>query len=127
MLRSSRCARALLHGAVGLLAVAMLTASSCNNDDHFDDPPPSGQGSIIIDNNTSDDISVFIDGVSFPEAKDGKNRTYDLDPGVYRVVLDQQGGDHTYRDDIDVIESRNTVLDVAFGDGANYDVIVFFE
>jgi hypothetical protein len=121
--------RWLAHTAALLMILVVGSASDCFDDDDedlFDRRPPAGQGSMIIDNNTTSDIHVFINGESLPDTRDGKARAYDLNPGVYRVVLDQQGGDQTYRDDIDIIEGRNTILDVAFGPGSEYDVIIFF-
>ena len=84
---------------------------------------------MIVDNDTTDDISVFVDGAALPETPEGKYRAYDLDPGVRRVVLDQQGGDHNYRGDIDILEGRLTILEVEFDldDADDYDVFIRFD
>jgi len=108
-------------------AAFLTTASSCDDDDDIDHKPPPGQGSIVIDNNTSDDISVFFDGIEQEETKDGKRKAYDLDPGLYRVALLQQGGDQSFREDVDVLQGELTVLDVAFGFGDEYDVFIYFD
>ena len=83
---------------------------------------------MIVDNDTFNDISVFVDGRRLEEVRDDKKRIYDLDPGVYRVVLEEQGGRRSFRDDIDILDGRNTVLDVhSSGSSSRYDVLVFFD
>jgi hypothetical protein len=118
--------RTLPFLGMALVTVFLTTASSCDDED-FDRVPPEGQGSIIIDNNTSDDVRFFLDGVLIEEIDDDRKKGFDFDPGTYRVVLEQDGGDQNFRDDIDVLEGRLTILDVAFGFGVEYDVLVFFE
>ncbi len=108
------------------VAMAMLVITACDDDDP-DRTPPAGQGSLFVNNQTASDVQVYIDGVRFETVQDYDDKYYDLPPGVYRVILDEQNGDRTYRDDVDVIEGRITVLDVAiepFGD--DFDVEVFF-
>jgi len=114
---------------IGLFCSTALWVTGCDwdDDDVSDHKPPAGQGSIVVDNNTDEDIKVYIDGTRVENAKDFDDRAYDLDPGLYRVVLDEDDGDRTYRDDIDVIEGRLTILDVSadpFDD--DFDVEVFF-
>ena len=115
--------------AVALGCVLMLAVTGCDDDDDFDHSPPAGQGTMIVDNHTDDDISVFINGLAVQETKDDKWRAYDLDPGVYRIVLDQQGGDHSFHGDVDILEGRQTVLEVHFdlNDFNRYDVFIRFE
>jgi len=108
---------------------AVLLVSGCDweDDDVSDHKPPDGQGAIVVDNNTAEDIKVFIDGIRVSDVRDFDDRAYDLDPGIYRVLLDEDDGDRTYRDDIDVIEGRLTIIDVSsepFDD--DFDVRVFF-
>lgn len=111
-------------------AITSLLATGCDweDDDYTDHEPPAGKGSIVVDNNTADDIKVYIEGVRVADVNDFDDRAYDLNPGVYRVVLDQDGGDRTFRDDVDVIEGRLTILDVSIDlfDPDDYDVEVFF-
>jgi hypothetical protein len=96
--------------------------------DDYDHKPPAGKGAMIVDNDTFNDISVFVDGRRLEEVRDDKKRIYDLDPGVYRVVLEEQGGRRSFRDDIDILDGRNTVLDVhSSGSSSRYDVLVFFD
>lgn len=108
------------------LAIGFITG--CDYDDDPDRVPPADQGSLFINNITTADIRVFIDGTEVREVEAYDDRYYDLNPGVYRIVLDEQGGDRTFRDDIDIIEGRITVLDVADEpfDDDEFDVEVFF-
>lgn len=108
--------------------IPLLTACDEDNDRDFD--PASGKGAIVVDNNTGRNIIVFIDGVRQGRVGDFSDRAFELDPGVYRIVLDEDGGDRNYRDDIDVLVNRLTILDVDvdndfFDD--DYDVEVFFD
>ncbi|HMO03396.1 MAG TPA: hypothetical protein PKC67_00495 [Kiritimatiellia bacterium] len=106
--------------------LALLLISGCDDNDPDHKPAP-GKGALFINNTTASDIQVFINSERFETVQDFDDRAYDLPPGVYRLILDEQGGDRTYRDDIDIIEGRLTVLDVAiepFDD--NFDVEVFF-
>jgi len=121
--------RAFLPIVLAALVCTPFLSACDDDDDDFDHPPPPGQGSMIIDNHTDDDISVFINGLEVEETKDDKWRAYDLEPGVYRVVLEQQGGDHSFRGDIDILEGRQTILEVRFGgpEFTRYDVFVRFD
>ena len=88
-----------------------LALTACHDDDDdFDHTPAPGMGAMIVVNDTSDDMSVFIDGAPAAEVREGKDRAYDLPPGVHRVILDQQGGDHNFRGDVDILEGQLTVF-----------------
>lgn len=116
----------LIVGRVLGALVSLFILTGCDDDD-IDREVQPGQGVIFINNNTASDLIVFINGERFQTVQDFSDRSYDLDPGVYRVVLDDADSDRSYRDDVDVIEGRITVLDVAtesFGD--DLDVEVFF-
>ena len=115
----------LLLGRVLGALVGLFGLTGCDDDISRNLQP--GQGAIFIRNNTSSDLIVFIDGVRFQTVQDFSDRAYDLDPGVYRVVLDESGGDRAYRGDVDVIEGRLTVMDVGIEPfDSNFDVEVFF-
>jgi hypothetical protein len=43
-------------------------------------------------------------------ARDGHVTTYDLDPGLYRVLLEERGGHRYFVEDIDILPDRNTVI-----------------
>lgn len=114
--------------AAGLL----LCAAGCDLDDDNDrdHTPPAGQGALLVDNNTGDDIKVYADGVLLGKVGDYSDRAFDLAPGVYRVVLDEDDGSRDFRDDVDVLADRLTVLDVTVDYDAfdsDYDVEIFFD
>jgi len=113
----------------GLLT--LLTAIfGCNyDDDDFDHNPPPGMGCIIVNNNTANDIRVFVNGIATNNTDDADWEAYDMKPGVYRVVLEERHGDRSYRDDIDVIENRRTILDVTTDAVRRdrYDVYLYFD
>ena len=48
---------------------------------------------------------------------------------MYRVVLEQQGGDRQFRDDVDILINRLTILDVLTDptDTEKYDVQIRFD
>ena len=116
------------NGARLFLVVVLVALTGCH-DDTPSHKPPEGQGAIYIYNNTASDINVFINGERQPDrVKAYKKRAFDRDPGVYRLILDQHSGDRTFRDDVDVLEGRLTIVDV-FSDSFDptaYDVVVFF-
>ena len=108
------------------VSMALWFVTGCDDGDP-DRTPPVGQGSIFVNNQTSSDLQIYIDGIRFETVQDYEDKYYDLAPGLYRIIIDEQDGDRTYRDDVDVIEGRITVIDVAmesFGD--DFDVEVFF-
>jgi hypothetical protein len=106
--------------------LTLLTNTGCDDNDPDFQPSP-GNGALFINNTTASDIQVFVNGERFETVQDFSDRGFDLPPGLYRVVLDEQGGDRTFRDDIDIIEGRLTVLDVTIDPFDNdFDVAVFF-
>ncbi len=107
----------------------LLVTSGCEyEDDYYDHVPPPGKGSIIIDNNSSHDINFYLDGERLSEIGDYRVRIFDLSPGVSRIVLDEKDGDTTYRDDVDILEGRLTILRIwAAIDAAEYTVEIDFE
>jgi hypothetical protein len=115
-----------------ILPLVALGVAGCDydNDNDEDYEPPAGRGALLVDNNTSDEIRVYVDGEQRGRVDDYSDRPFDLEPGVHRVVLDQVNGDRNFRDDVDIIEGRLTVLDVQtdfdFGDD-DYDVEIFFD
>ncbi|MBI3985654.1 MAG: hypothetical protein HY343_01935 [Lentisphaerae bacterium] len=113
---------------LALMGLALLCLAGCEEDD-FDHQPPAGQGSLIVDNNTYDDIRIYLNGYDTNSVSDYSRRTFDLAPGVYRVVLDQRSGDRTYRDDVDVLVGELTILDVRIGSlqSDEYDVTIRFD
>ena len=106
------------------LAVLFLAPGCEDNSTTFHHTPPAGQGSIIIDNFTYTDIEFFLNGLLQETVKSDRDKTFDLAPGVYRVVLNDKDGDRNWADDVDVLGGRLTVLtvkiDTSYIDG--YDV-----
>ena len=97
-------------------------------DPGFDHQPPPGQGAIVIENNTGDDLDVYIEGAQTNDVDAGEDEAYDLEPGVYRVVIDEETGTRSWREDVDVLEGKLTVLR-AYTDNRSQgvDVSVSFE
>ena len=130
LVRNNRISTKLLRLLPALMLVSLMALTGCDDDDDdYDHNPPAGQGSMIVDNNTGDNISVYINGRRVNDAKEDEARAYDLEPGVYRVVLEQQGGDRQFRDDVDILIGRLTILDV-FTDSMDiekYDVRILFD
>ncbi len=120
------------HGSVraaaaALLAVTLLAlACSCDSSDSERHDPPPGAGALVIDNVTGEDLNVFLDGQSTNRVRSGSTRAYDLTPGVYRLVLDGRHSDRWFRDDIDILEGRLTILDVYIDnqDRSRFQVLV---
>ena len=116
-----------------LLAAGLAFSAGCDwddSDDNEDYNPPDGEGALRVDNNTGDDIRVYVDGEELGTVGDYSDRVFNREPGVYRVVLDQKNGDRDFRDEVDVVENRLTVLDVSYDNDPfddDYDVEIFFD
>ncbi len=110
-----------------LLLAWCLAGCDYEDDDHDHDVPP-GLGSLIVDNNTADDIAIFIDSVRANNVDGYEHKSFDLRPGVHRVVLDERGGENSFHDDVDILEGRRTIMDIGSADSdGDYDVAVFFD
>jgi hypothetical protein len=112
-----------------LCGLALWLAAGCEEHEDFDHDPPPGLGSLVIDNWVADDLDVFLDGEYAGEVDDNSDRIFDLAPGVYRLVLSDDDGDRSFRDDVDVLEGRLTVLTVRYGgaDSASFLVNLRFD
>ena len=107
--------RAAVVAAVCLVAVIV----GCSNDQPTDDqtggssePSPEGKGTLVLDNLTSDTIDAFVSGVQTSIVYAVSESYVYLTPGLYRVVLDQERGVRNYRDDVDILLGRQTILHV---------------
>jgi hypothetical protein len=118
-----------LRGAVlGLLAAGPILLAGCDSGGGYKHDPPPGEGCIIVDVQSSDIVHVYINGIYANDVGDYDYEAYDLDPGMYRVVLDQKNGSHSYSHDVDVIEGKRTVLQVYRYEGSwEYDVRIFYD
>lgn len=114
---------------VFLLVVMVIHVVGCEDeDDYLDHVPPEDLGSMIIDNKTYDEINLYVNGDYTSQVGEYRERIFDLAPGIYRVVLDEEDGNRTYREDIDVLEGRLTVLQVREDfSSSEYNVDIFFE
>lgn len=97
-------------------------------DDRFDHDPPPGKGTLYVDNRTGDDIRVFINGTRFRDVDGGDLRYYDLDPGVYRVVLDGEDTPRSFAGDVDLLVDRKTIMEVRLmpDDYRRFDVLIYY-
>jgi hypothetical protein len=102
--------RLAVAGVCGLLAVV----AGCSDQTLTDEPPPEGKGSLVLDNFTSDTINVFVGGVQTSIVYAADESVVYLVPGLYRVVLDQEHGARNYRDDVDILLGRQTVLSIDY-------------
>jgi hypothetical protein len=111
-----------------MFCVLLLVAFTGCDDDDFSHDPPEGQGSLVIDNETYVDVKVYLDGYLLYKVDSYDDKTTDLDPGTYRVVIDEKGGDHSYRDDIDIIEGKLTVIEIeGYDDYSTFMTRVYFD
>lgn len=98
---------------MALAATATFWGAGCDDDDDYDHDVPAGKGTLVVDNNTPDRVQVFISGAQVESVGDGKERYYDLDPGLYRVALDGDDSDRFWAGETDVLEGRLTILKVS--------------
>lgn len=112
-----------------LAASFSLGLLGCDYEDDFDHDPPAGKGTLYVVNRTPNDCNVFIDGTRRNGVDNDDKEWYDLDPGVRRVVVDQ---DHTYRvfrGDVDILEGERTILELSV-DATNlnrFDAFIYFD
>jgi len=115
---------------VVVVAACCLFGAGCDDGDDFDHTPPEGMGSLVVDNDTFDDLRVFVNGAEIGRVTDGHEGFFDLEPGLYRIVLDDEDGDRSYRNDVDVLDGRLTILYVdepltSFDD--SYRVVIAYD
>lgn len=129
MIRRIHGVRRMFGNRISCLALLtfLLIGSACDDDDALDHDPPDGQGAILVDNRTFSELRVFFNGIQQRDVDNGDVGIFNLDPGIYRVVLDEKDGDRNFRGDIDVLEDRNTVLDVVEDSFVDFDVFIYFD
>ena len=120
---------------IRLVLLALLLAipaafSGCElEDEDYDHNPPAGFGALYIDNNTADSLEIYVDAAKIGEVGDYDTDYFDLAPGTHRLVVQEEGGTTSFRDDIDIIEGERTIVDVSYDpdDPATYDVLVYID
>ena len=107
--------------------ILLLGLCACDNDD-WNHTSPAGMGSIIVDNRTVDGVNVYLDGYYTNRVSDFDHEAFDLAPATHRVVLDEAHGSRNWRDDVDVLEGKLTVLEVNAGFySSDYNVRIYFD
>lgn len=108
-------------------AAAVLALAGCDDDDeNFDHQPPTGKGSLIVDNEGFHDVRVYVDGRLAGTVRDDHWGAFDLEPGDYRVALDERTGDRFEVVEVDVLQGRRMVLEVTVA-GSDYDVWAYLD
>jgi len=113
-----------------LLLATPAVFSGCELDDEdYDQNPPAGFGAMYIDNNTADSLEIYVDAAKIGEVGDYDTDYFDLTPGTHRLIVQEEGGTTSFRDDIDIIEGERTIVDVSYdpGDSSTYDVLVYID
>jgi hypothetical protein len=119
-----------LCGLVALCSVVWMTGCDDLEDEkNFDYVPPSGKGALIVDNLSPTDVNVYVDGGSVGRVGDDDDKPFNLQPGVHRVVLDEEDGGRRWSSDLDILDGRLTILRVTLdtGDFNDYKVDVEFD
>ena len=111
--------------AAGLVA---LFAAGCDDYKSTNHKPPTGEGALVVNNQSSSRLDVFVNGAQFGSVNGGHEKAFDMTGGVYRVVLTEHNGDHSYRNDVDVLQGQDTLLSVDFDafDITLYSVSLYF-
>ena len=105
-------------------------AFSCGcEDDEIEHRPPVGLAAIGIDNNTASDIEVYIDGERKVTVGDWSEKAFDMEPGLYRLVLNDEDEERSYADDIDLIVDNLTEVTVttSLTDYNEFNVSIVFK
>lgn len=106
----------------------VLSLQGCDDGDRFDHTPPAGQGSLVVDNTTADGLNVYQNGYKIYSVSAYDHELVDTNPGVYRVVIDERNGYHSFRGDIDIVEGQLTVIEVLREYSSDlYEVNVYFD
>lgn len=127
--RGAVCGRMVVAPVLLVLGGLGPAGGDLSAGDEYDHRPPPGMGSLIIADHSDDDVSVYVDGVEANKAPEDDWEAYDLRPGEHRVVLERRGGDCSFSGDVDMLEGRQTILEVqyAFGNPYRYDVFIRYD
>lgn len=113
-----------------MLMAGVLALTGCDEDRAYDNKPAEGRGGLVVDNHTDEEMRVYIDGEKLGRVNPYDARYFEVEPGVQRVVVDADEYYRTWRDDVDVVEQRRTVIDIeSCGclSGRNLDVAVYLD
>lgn len=105
-------------------ALGVGLASGCEDDKH-DHDFVAGMGAICVDNETGNRLRIYVDGAEMQSVSAWKQRFFDLNPGLYRVVLDDDDAQRTWGGDIDVLDGRLTVLEARPAGSSGSDFVVW--
>lgn len=122
VIRSGR----LLFVALAVLSVSGLAGCE-SKDDYLDHVPPAGKGSLIIDNWTAGEVAVYVDGTNAMNVDATSSGISDMTPGTYRIVISEDGGNHSFRDYVDILEGNLTVMKIRTAAGSMTDYSVTTE
>ncbi len=115
----------------GLAAVAavVLLATACESDNPWhSNVPPEGLGALVVDNRTSDRLEVYLDGAEQMTVRGGRYQYIDFEPGTYRLVVMSTDGFRSFRDDVDIVKGRITVVEIrSGGENREYNARIYFE
>lgn len=93
-----------------VIAALMLVLTGCEDDDPYS--PPAGMGALLVDNRTAADLQLFVNGEAYPTVENGDDSVWDLDPFLYRIVLNDENDQRNYSADLDILADRVTELRV---------------
>jgi hypothetical protein len=113
-----------------LTAMFLLPLTGCeSSSDDFDHDPPAGMGTLYVVNRTPNDSRVFIDGERVSDVDGDDYEWFDLTPGTHRVVVNQGNTDRSFRDDVDVLDGRRTILKLSVdpSDPHEFDTSIDFD
>ena len=121
--------RSWIKGALGgVMALALL---GCDENRHdYDDDIPDGYGALVVENNSGSDFDVYVEGYAVGRVDAGDYLEEEYEPGVLGVFLRQRHGDHKgYRDDVDILEGRRSILRIydEFGDWGDFKITVEYD
>ncbi len=110
-----------------LFCFALFLLTGCDDEDSFPHRSPDGMGSLVVDNHTYADLKVYLDGYLLYEVDDYDYEIADLNPGVYRIVIYDKDGYHSFREDIDIILGKLTVIRIeGFYNSTTFETKVYF-
>lgn len=126
------CRQVFMFGrvlAASFLGALLALAVGCNEEIPANEPLPEGKGSLVLDNLTADAVDIYVGGVQTGTVAAVSQTAIYMYPGLYRVVLDQDGGTRNYRDDVDILRGRRTILHIDYNpaDTNLYTVVLEFD